>query len=265
MSSEQSRLRTTLLGSLLDVARRNRAAAPATLRLFEAGAVYLPTAAQRAPARALPRRRAADRRRSGRRPGATRRPRPADFFAAKGVLAGLLDALRVRWTVGPRPRAVPAPGPRGERSSSTDEPVGWLGEIHPLVAAEWDLSDTVAAFELDLDAVARCRLTAALPRDLTSFPEVREDLAVVVSEHVTAAEVLDVVRGAGAPLLAARRGVRRLPRRGAARRGQRVAGAAAHLSRHRPDADRRGGRGSSAQAIVDARSSASSEGRIRAA
>ena len=37
--------------------------------------------------------------------------------------------------------------------------------------------------------------------DLTSFPEVREDLAVIVAQEVRAARVLAVVRGAGAPLL----------------------------------------------------------------
>ena len=42
-----------------------------------------------------------------------------------------------------------------------------------------------------------------LYEDVTSFPEVREDLAVVVPDRVTAAEVLDVVRRSGAPLLAA--------------------------------------------------------------
>ena len=42
ISTDLSRLRTTLLGSLLDVARHNRAHGASTLRLFEAGAVYLP-------------------------------------------------------------------------------------------------------------------------------------------------------------------------------------------------------------------------------
>ena len=45
---------------------------------------------------------------------------------------------------------------------------------------------------------------AATPlfEDVTSFPEVREDLAVIVGQEVAAADVLDVVRRAGAPLLA---------------------------------------------------------------
>jgi phenylalanyl-tRNA synthetase beta chain len=43
MSSEQAQLRTTLIGSLLDVAHTNRSRGAVTLRLFEAGAVYLPS------------------------------------------------------------------------------------------------------------------------------------------------------------------------------------------------------------------------------
>jgi phenylalanyl-tRNA synthetase beta chain len=80
------------------------------------------------------------------------------------------------------------------------EAAGWLGEIHPLVAGEWELSEVVAGFELDLDVAARHRID---PRyhDLTSFPEVREDLAVVVSDEVSAGQVLSVVRQAGWPLL----------------------------------------------------------------
>jgi phenylalanyl-tRNA synthetase beta chain len=37
----------------------------------------------------------------------------------------------------------------------------------------------------------------------TAFPEVREDIAVIVADEVSAADVLRVVREAGAPLIAA--------------------------------------------------------------
>ncbi len=60
----------------------------------------------------------------------------------------------------------------------------------------------MAAFELDLDAVVRRAPSETIYQDLTSFPEVREDLAVIVADTVTAEQVLDVVRRAGAPLLA---------------------------------------------------------------
>ncbi len=198
MSAEQSRLRTTLLGSLLDVARRNRAHGAGTLRLFEAGAVYLPQAARRLPrepyhvaALLIGRVRAPT----------WRDPEPptADLFAAKGALQGLLDTLRVTWTVEPTETPFLHPG-RAAQILVADKAVGWLGEIHPLVAAKWDIEDTIAAFDLDLDAVPDP--AAPLYEDLTSLPELREDLAVIVSEDVSAAQVIATVQGAGQPLLA---------------------------------------------------------------
>jgi phenylalanyl-tRNA synthetase beta chain len=79
------------------------------------------------------------------------------------------------------------------------QPAGWVGEVHPLVASEWDLPGTVAAFELDLDSVPDPPMVVY--EDVTTFPEVREDLAVVVAEDVSAAQVIEVVRASGAPLL----------------------------------------------------------------
>jgi phenylalanyl-tRNA synthetase beta chain len=197
LSSDQSLLRTTLLGSLLDTARHNRARGAATVRLFEAGAVYLPDKADLLPHEPY---------HLGAiligsvRPSSWRdpQPRPVDYFAAKGVLAGLLDGLRVPWTVVRGSEPFLHPG-RAAGILADGEPVGWIGEIHPLVAAEWDLNDTVAAFELDLDAV----LVPATPLylEVSGFPDVREDLAVVVAEKVTAAEVIDAVSGAAGPLL----------------------------------------------------------------
>jgi phenylalanyl-tRNA synthetase beta chain len=201
MSADQSRLRTTLMGSLLEVAQRNRARGIGTLRLFEAGAVYLPAGDQATDepyhAAVLL---------SGRVRPATWRdgsPPPADFFAAKGVLAGMLDTVRVPWSVEAGDEAEPFLHPgRSARVLLDGTPAGWLAEIHPLVAAQWDLDDgPVAAFELDLDAVAELTSTPQY-RDLTSFPEVREDLAVIVADRVSVAQVLAVARRAGGSLLA---------------------------------------------------------------
>ncbi len=199
MSSEQSRLRTTLLGSLLDVARGNRARGAGAIRLFEAGAVYLPDDGQ-LPAEPY---HVAVLLWGPVRPATWREPAPreADFFAVKGVLEGLLDALRIPWAVEPAAQPEPFLHPgRAATIAVAGAPAGWIGQIHPQVAAGWDWSDPLTAFELDLDAVAALVHVTSY-RDLTSFPEVREDLAVIVDEGVTAAEVLAVVRDAGAPLL----------------------------------------------------------------
>jgi phenylalanyl-tRNA synthetase beta chain len=201
MSSEQSLLRTTLLGSLLDNASRNRDRGAATVRLFEAGAVYLvgdePLPDEPYHLGALlagPVRPATWHAQS---------PPAVDFFAAKGVLAALLDALGADWAV----EAVPEPAPflhpgQAARITVGGEEVGWIGAIHPGIAAAWNWSEPLAGFELDLDAVA-VQQQDWVPQyqDVTSFPEVREDLAVIVSESVSAADVVKVVREAGAPLL----------------------------------------------------------------
>ena len=247
LSTDMSVLRTTLLASLLDVARHNRARGVASVRLFEAGAVYLPTdgngtmsaapgggasgtmsaapgggasgTMSAAPGggasgtmSAAPGGGA-----SGQLPhephhlgavlaGAVRpsswrdgHPPTVDFFTTKGVLEGLMRALRADWRLEPANEPFLHPG-RAARIVVAGTDAGWIGEVHPLVAAQWDLRDTVAGFELDLDAVPEPPI--APYRELSGFPDVREDIAVVVPEHVTAAQLLALVRHAGGRLLA---------------------------------------------------------------
>jgi phenylalanyl-tRNA synthetase beta chain len=197
MSAEVSELRTTLLGSLLDVARRNAGQGATTLRLFETGAVYHPRGAGEMPDE--PRHMAALLSGPSSAPSwRSPEPRPADFFAAKGALEALMGALRLGLEVRPGAQPFLHPG-RAAEICLDGEVLGWLGEIHPSVAERWELRATVAGFELDLDRlpVPDVRTFA----DLMSFPEVREDLAVVVADDVPAAAVLDTVRRAGTPLL----------------------------------------------------------------
>jgi phenylalanyl-tRNA synthetase beta chain len=80
------------------------------------------------------------------------------------------------------------------------EPAGWLGELHPGVAADWDLG-RVAGFELDLGVVLPHAVISPLYEDLTSFPSIRQDLAFWTTR--TADELLAVIREAGGKLLRA--------------------------------------------------------------
>jgi phenylalanyl-tRNA synthetase beta chain len=141
------------------------------------------------------------------RPGSWRDQTPpdADFFAVKGVLAGLLGAAGVPWELRPfAAQTLPAPPflhpGRSAEVIIGDERAGWIGELHPSIAGQWDLEDAVAAFEIDLDVVAG-HVAPAGYRDVTSYPEVREDLAVVVAETVPAATVVATALQAGRPLL----------------------------------------------------------------
>lgn len=203
MSSEQSELRTGLLGSLLDVAQRNRARGAGRIALFESGRVYQHRTARNVTADNLPQEphRIAALLAGPVRLSTWREQTPinADFFAAKGVLAGLFSSLGIGWEVGERMSGFLHPG-RSAQVLVDGQSVGWLGEIHPRVAANWDFEDTVAAFEIELSALP----LPGVPKfeDLGSFPEVHEDLAVLLPERVTAAELVAVITSAGRPLLA---------------------------------------------------------------
>ena len=187
MSEDASLMRTTLLGSLLDVARHNAARGQGVPAIFESGRVYLARDGETLPHEhhAL---------------GALL---PGDVFAAKAYLEALLATLRMpamlrAFAADPQPFLHPG---RSAAVLAGGVPVGWVGDVHPLVAGAWDL-DRVAAFEIDLDAVIAHAALVAQYEDLTSFPELREDIAVIVAEDVPAATVLDTVRGAGGKLLA---------------------------------------------------------------
>ena len=196
MAEDQSVLRTTLLGSLLEVARHNAARGREELRLFESGAVYTTSDGE------LPR----ERRHLGAllsgplRPPSWREPEPpaADFFAVKAVLEALGETLRTPLELAPAAEPFLHPG-RAAAISAEGTAIGWLGEIHPLVAERWDLAG-LAAFELDLDALAAP--PPALYEDVTSFPAVRQDLAVALAEEVPAGRVLAAARAASRLLAA---------------------------------------------------------------
>jgi phenylalanyl-tRNA synthetase beta chain len=199
MSEEHAVLRTTLLGSLLDAARHNHARGNHDLRLFECGTVYLDR-----PGEALPHEhRALGGLLSGRLAAPSwRSPHPpvADLFAAKALLGAALEAVRAPWDVEAGFEPFLHPG-RSARVLVGGEDVGWVGEVHPLIARAWDL-EGAAAFEVDLDRVLAHAVETPQYVDLTSFPALRQDLAVALADDVPVAGVLGVVRAAGGDLLA---------------------------------------------------------------
>jgi phenylalanyl-tRNA synthetase beta chain len=216
MSEEQSVMRTTLVGSLLDSLARNRSRGVEDVQLFEYGAVYLPRGRTVPdaggtgnpwypvpdPALPLERTRLAALMTGRVRPASWQDADPprADLFAAKSVLEALMRALRIEWRVEPASDAPFLHPRRGAAVIVGDARAGWLGELHPSVAAAWDL-EGVAGFELDFGALAAAATIVPRYEDLTSFPAVRQDLAVVVGADVPSARVLEIVREAGGTLL----------------------------------------------------------------
>ncbi len=209
LSEAQSTMRPTLLGSLLDAARHNVARNGPDVAIFESGTVY----------RASPDGRLADEHHelgallSGSLAGRSWRGErgEADFFAAKALLGALLDKLHVDWSVQARSWPFLHPG-RSAAVLAGTETLGFLGEVHPLVASAWDLPHSgtpsgaqaggrTAAFAVDLGKVAAASPPVIAFQDFAAVPSLRRDLAVTLPETVSAEEVLARVRDASGKML----------------------------------------------------------------
>ena len=204
LSEEQSAMRTTLLGSLLDVAARNVARGAGSLALFESTRVYLDGEGEFAGNRPSPF--SEPHRFAGIAVGSLT-PRSwrgggeaADFFAVKGVLEALAVQLGIELEFAPAEQPFLHPG-RSAAVSVDGNAAGWLGEVHPLVCRTWDL-DAAVAFELDAaPLIAAASLGEESYEDVTTFPAVYQDLAVVVPSETPASEVRAAVLAGGGELL----------------------------------------------------------------
>ena len=225
LSDAQPLMRTNLLVTLLDTARRNVNRGNGDVAVFELGLVTRPGADATLRAPSLP---------GGVRPTdeqleALDAAVPAQPRRVAGVLAGLrtpagwwgpgrradhTDAIAaaqlVARVVGVDVRVVAdadhAPWHPGRcaRLETTDGTlVGHAGELHPKVVAALDLPARTVAFEVDLDELLAAATGEPLQaRPLSTFPLAKEDVALVVRADVPASDVLDAVR-AGAVASAA--------------------------------------------------------------
>jgi phenylalanyl-tRNA synthetase beta chain len=213
LSLEQSELRTTMLGSLLDAARYNLARGAERVALFESGRAYLASgqskaggvlggefAGARRPPAFEPQFVAALALGPRAGPSWGTEDRPTDFFALKGVVEALAAHLGAEPEFEPGAQPFLHPG-RAARVRLGGLEAGWLGEIHPVVCRQWDL-DAAVGFQIALaELVAASSFGLERYEDVIEFPAVLQDLAVVVDEGVAAARVREAVAAGGGDLL----------------------------------------------------------------
>jgi phenylalanyl-tRNA synthetase beta chain len=209
LSEDQAWLRPLLLPGLLDAARHNAAYGRPQVALFESAHVYrwaraldeVPQGSPGGETPALERHHLAVLHTQAVGGGWRSEGRDADFFTAKAVLEATLGAAGVEWTAEPEKHPFLHPG-RSASVIAGERKLGWLGELHPQVTSAWDLASPAAGFEIDVDAVVELTEGVTKPyRDVTSFPAVLQDIAVVVADSTSAATVIDSVRSAGGSLL----------------------------------------------------------------
>jgi len=172
ISVELAVLRTELLPSLVEAARRNLDTGAQHVALFEIARVYLPNGD-------LPNERV-------HLGGITE----GGFARAKGAVEALCRALKVEATFTPGEHRLLHPG------KTARLPWGVTGELHPAV-----LYGSWGVFELDLDELFRAVQEPVRYLDVISYPPIRQDLAFSVPEGVPAGDLVAAAREAAGPEL----------------------------------------------------------------
>lgn len=126
------------------------------------------------------------------------RARPVDFFDLKADLETMLAPREARFEAAVHPALHPG---RSARVVLDGQPVGWIGELHPRWQQAYELGRATVVFEIDWTALAEGVLPAAA--EISRFPAVRRDLAIVVDRSVASATICQTVKAAGLPYVTA--------------------------------------------------------------
>jgi phenylalanyl-tRNA synthetase beta chain len=118
--------------------------------------------------------------------------RPVDFFDVKGDLERVLDPLHFVTEAAAHPALHPGRSAKILlKTAGGLHSVGWIGELHPGLQQAYELPQAPVLFELDLEPVRELGLP--VPEELSKFPAVQRDLALVVKQAVSAQSILDAM------------------------------------------------------------------------
>jgi len=129
-----------------------------------------------------------------------RSSREVDFFDLKGDVEALLSLAKGRdFTFNAEVHAALHPGQSAAIHDTDGQICGYIGLLHPEIAAKIGLEGNVFLFEIHYDSIAKRELP--LFQELSRFPAVRRDIAVIVDESITAQNVSDCIAAAAGELL----------------------------------------------------------------
>ncbi|MCH2171000.1 phenylalanine--tRNA ligase subunit beta [Myxococcota bacterium] len=197
IQEEQGALRTTLVPSLLNLARNNLRRQFDAPRFFETCRVFLPTNPGQLPQET---RVAVAVLVASEHPGLWEAPAPV-FFEAKGVAKKLLNQMGYVASfglVGIPPYLHPGAAMQLEVEGRR---VGVVGELHPKVASRFEIEAPCALLELDLEALVEIPEEEIRAREVSRQPRVRRDIAVVLDANQPAGEVATAIAKAGGEML----------------------------------------------------------------
>jgi phenylalanyl-tRNA synthetase beta chain len=204
VSEEDSRLRSTLLPSLLRATRQNLARRVERVHLFEISRVFLAAGSGEGSLLALPDEplRLAAVLTRGERASLWESHEPVPlFFEVKGLAERLLRGLGyTAWFRAGTAEPYLHPGAASDVGVG-ETVVGCVGELHPEVAAAFEIEAPCAVWELDLRALAELVPEPKRFQEVSNQPPVRRDVAVLLGCDRPAGDILEAIRKTGGPHL----------------------------------------------------------------
>jgi phenylalanyl-tRNA synthetase beta chain len=195
LSSDMNVLRPSLLPGLLDVLRHNVNHRNTDVAVFEVGRVFLPDENQTRESRRVAIAWTGSRQLVFWKGGA--KAEKVDVFDLKGLVDTFLDTFGIRgfsW----RTETCEQNEFFVEKASLClgKNVLGTIGQLMPLIARDYDIKDSVFMAELDLERLVAMRVSSRSFKALPAYPSVRRDIAMLVDETTTHADVNQAVKKA---------------------------------------------------------------------
>ncbi len=197
ISEEQGVMRTTLIPGLMRVAQHNFSHRELNQLFYEIGKIYMPET--------LPVSEAPEEKNmlaliaTGVLPEANWAVEslPVDFFLIKGILERLFSLLRIKnvsFNLSQKSYTHPT---RSAIVSIGNEEIGMIGQLHPTVAASWDIEQPIYFSEIDFDLIVSKTMIVPKVNRLPRYPSSRRDIAIVVSREIPAEKIEKTIYVAG--------------------------------------------------------------------
>jgi phenylalanyl-tRNA synthetase beta chain len=193
IASQMNVMRSSLVGSLLQVLKFNLARKAPRVRVFELGRVFLRDASVKGSDTAVegfyqPMRVAGLASGSAEALQWGRKEQGADFYDVKGDVEALLGNLQAEFVPGSHPAMHPG---RCAQVMLGGKAIGFIGELHPKWRQAYELAQAPILFELDLDPVMQSVVPVFKP--VAKFQAVQRDIAVVVADQVNHAALMTAI------------------------------------------------------------------------
>lgn len=121
---------------------------------------------------------------------------PVDFFHAKGVLEALFTKLGLEVDYVPTKDIASMHPGRTALIVLDGQEIGFVGQVHPQTAKDYAISETYVA-ELNLDVIESHYHKAHVFKEITKFPAVSRDIALLVENSVTHSDIIAAIKAAG--------------------------------------------------------------------